>query len=78
MSIENIPIHCAYGELADITTLVSNPRNPNQHPQKQIELLAKIIKNQGCCFSIRLLLSKVLQNLKQNTGRLFRPELPSG
>jgi ParB-like chromosome segregation protein Spo0J len=27
--------------------LVPNPRNPNQHPQKQIELLAKIIKNQG-------------------------------
>ncbi|XWE61981.1 site-specific DNA-methyltransferase [Sporomusa sphaeroides] len=24
-----------------------NPRNPNQHPPKQIELLAKIIKNQG-------------------------------
>jgi hypothetical protein len=48
MTIENnIPVHCAYDELADITTLVPNPRNPNQHPQKQIELLAKIIKNQG-------------------------------
>jgi DNA modification methylase len=40
-------IHCAYDELADITTLVPNPRNPNRHPDKQIELLAKIIKNQG-------------------------------
>jgi ParB-like chromosome segregation protein Spo0J len=46
-TIDGISIHCAYTELADITTLVPNPRNPNQHPQKQIELLAKIIKNQG-------------------------------
>ncbi|WP_371380891.1 site-specific DNA-methyltransferase [Sporomusa aerivorans] len=44
---DNITVHCAYDELADITTLVPNPRNPNQHPQKQIELLAKIIQNQG-------------------------------
>jgi DNA modification methylase len=42
-----IPVYCAFDELIDITTLVPNPRNPNQHPQKQIELLAKIIKNQG-------------------------------
>lgn len=42
-----IPIHCAYDELADITTLIPNPRNPNTHPEKQVQLLAKIIKNQG-------------------------------
>lgn len=42
-----IKIHCAYTELADITTLVMNPGNPNRHPDKQIELLAKIINNQG-------------------------------
>ncbi|CQR73319.1 Modification methylase RsrI [Sporomusa ovata DSM 2662] len=45
--MSEIQIHCVYNELADITTLVPCPRNPNQHPQKQIELLAKIIKNQG-------------------------------
>lgn len=45
--MSTIPVYCAYKELADITTLVPNPRNPNQHPPKQIELLAKIIKNQG-------------------------------
>jgi hypothetical protein len=45
--VSGVPVHCAYNDLADITTLVPNPRNPNQHPQKQIELLAKIIKNQG-------------------------------
>ena len=44
---ENIPVHCAHSELMDITTLVPNPENPNRHPDKQIELLAKIIANQG-------------------------------
>lgn len=43
----NVQIYCAYKELADITTLIPNPRNPNQHPKKQIELLAKIIQSQG-------------------------------
>jgi hypothetical protein len=42
-----LQIHCAYTELADPETLVPNPRNPNQHPKKQIELLAKIIQSQG-------------------------------
>ncbi len=40
-------IHCSYTELADPALLVPNPRNPNQHPKKQIELLAKIIQSQG-------------------------------
>lgn len=44
---DNINVHCAYNGLADITTLIQNPKNPNTHPQKQIELLVKIIKNQG-------------------------------
>lgn len=33
--------------MVDIEKLVGNPRNPNKHPQSQIELLAKIIKAQG-------------------------------
>lgn len=33
--------------MVDIEKLVGNPRNPNKHPQNQIELLAKIIKAQG-------------------------------
>ncbi|MHC1760538.1 MAG: site-specific DNA-methyltransferase [Negativicutes bacterium] len=45
--MNDIVIHCAHDALADITTLVPNPRNPNRHPDKQIELLGKIIKNQG-------------------------------
>lgn len=40
-------IHCSYTELSDPALLVPNPRNPNQHPKRQIELLAKIIETQG-------------------------------
>ena len=46
-TINGIPVHCSYDEIADIASLIPNPRNPNQHPEKQIELLAKIIKHQG-------------------------------
>ena len=40
-------INCAYTELVDINHLVENPKNPNKHPAKQIDLLAKIIDYQG-------------------------------
>lgn len=40
-------INCAYTELVDIDLVVENPKNPNQHPEKQITLLAKIMKHQG-------------------------------
>ena len=42
-----IKIHCQYTELCDAASLVPNPRNPNRHPKRQIELLAKIIETQG-------------------------------
>ena len=33
--------------MADVTSLIPNPRNPHQHGEKQIALLAKIIRHQG-------------------------------
>lgn len=42
-----IPVYCAFDELVDIEKVVPNPRNPNRHPQNQIELLARIIRAQG-------------------------------
>ena len=42
-----IPIHCAFDEVADVASLVPNPRNPNRHPDAQIDLLARIIAQQG-------------------------------
>ena len=42
-----IPVHCAHDELADIANLIPNPRNPNKHGDKQVAMLAKIIRHQG-------------------------------
>ena len=45
--IGDVPVYCGYDEIIDIGKAIPNPNNPNQHPQSQIELLAKIIKAQG-------------------------------
>lgn len=45
--IGDIPVFCAHDEIIDIEKAVPNPRNANQHPKKQLELLAKIIKGTG-------------------------------
>ena len=45
--IEDIPVHCAHAELRDIANVFPNPRNPNKHLEKQIALLAKIIRGNG-------------------------------
>ena len=36
-------VHCAHTVIKGVAELVPNPRNPNNHPQPQLELLAKII-----------------------------------
>lgn len=45
--IGDIPVFCSFDELLDTEKVVGNPRNPNEHPEEQIELLAKIISHQG-------------------------------
>jgi hypothetical protein len=40
-------IKCAHDKLVDVDSLLENPRNPNKHPERQIEMLAKIIDHQG-------------------------------
>ena len=45
--IGDVSVFCGYDEIIDIGKAIPNPNNPNQHPQSQIELLAKIIKAQG-------------------------------
>ena len=40
-------VKCSYSEMVDVDLLVANPRNPNKHSEKQIELLAKIMRHQG-------------------------------
>ena len=40
-------VNCAFDELVPLEKLVPNPRNPNQHPEAQVRLLAKVIGHQG-------------------------------
>lgn len=42
-----IPVFCAFDEIVDLAELRPNPKNPNQHPEEQIEILAKVIRAQG-------------------------------
>lgn len=45
--IGEIPVFCSFDELVDTEKVIGNPRNPNTHGKKQVELLAKIIKATG-------------------------------
>jgi hypothetical protein len=38
---------CSYDKLVEVGDLKPNPENPNTHPKKQIDLLAKMVKAQG-------------------------------
>lgn len=44
---DGIPVYCAYDEIVATATLKPNPRNPNKHPQEQVEKLGKIIRGNG-------------------------------
>ena len=45
--IDGVSVFCAFDEIVEITSLKENPKNPNTHPEVQIELLAEIIKKTG-------------------------------
>ena len=45
--VDGIAVMCAYDRLVDIVDVIPNPRNPNKHTEKQIEVLARIIQSQG-------------------------------
>jgi DNA modification methylase len=40
-------VECSFMDMRDVSIMVPHPRNPNKHPDSQIELLAKIMKHQG-------------------------------
>ena len=42
-----MPVFCAHDAIVDVTKLVPNPKNPNQHPDNQIQLLGRIIRQAG-------------------------------
>ena len=41
------PVFCSYDEIVAIKDLKPNPKNPNQHSERQLGLLAEIIKGTG-------------------------------
>ena len=45
--IGDVPVYCAHDKIVPVGEVKPNPKNPNQHPEEQIELLAKIIRTQG-------------------------------
>ena len=44
---DGVPVFCAHDAIVDVAKLVPNPRNPNQHPDNQIQLLGRIIRQTG-------------------------------
>lgn len=42
-----VPVQCAHDAIVDVAALVPNPKNPNQHPDNQIQLLGRIIRETG-------------------------------
>lgn len=45
--ITEVPIHCAHDQVLPLAAFKPNPRNPNRHPPKQIEIMAYVIAKTG-------------------------------
>ena len=43
----NIPVFCSFDEITPLESIIPNPKNPNTHPEEQIQLLSNIISSQG-------------------------------
>ncbi len=44
---DSVPVFCAHDAIVDVAKLVPNPKNPNTHPDTQIQLLGRIIRQTG-------------------------------
>lgn len=42
-----VEVHCSFDEMLPAHELKPNPRNPNKHPKKQLELLKRVIEAAG-------------------------------
>lgn len=47
VAVEEIPVYCAYTDMVRPSTLQSHPRNDNTHPESQIAMLAKSVRECG-------------------------------
>ena len=64
-----IEVWCSYEALVPVGDLKPNPRNPNTHPQRQIELLAKNIRYFG--WRQNICVSKLTGFIVSGHGRLM-------
>ncbi|MEI6818090.1 MAG: ParB/Srx family N-terminal domain-containing protein [Verrucomicrobiota bacterium] len=64
-----IEVWCSFDKLVPVGELKPNPRNPNTHPQRQIELLAKNIRYFGWRQTITI--SKLTGLIVSGHGRLM-------
>lgn len=65
---DGMKIWCMYDELLPINKLVKHPKNPNKHPDVQIYLLQKILKEQG--WRMPIVISKRSGYMVAGHGRL--------
>jgi hypothetical protein len=45
--IDGVNVWCSFSELLDIDKFIAHPKNPNKHPNRQIEILTKIFQENG-------------------------------
>jgi len=64
-----LTIHCAYDALVKVSDLRTHPKNPNQHPREQIDLLAKVMQSNGIRQAICV--SKLSGFITRGHGRLL-------
>lgn len=66
--IGDVPVYCTFDELLATEKVIGNPRNPNSHPDDQVELLAKIISATG--WRANITISKLSGYVVKGHGRL--------
>lgn len=64
---DGIRVYCSHDKIVKIDELKPNPKNPNQHPDEQIELLAKIIQSNG--WRARIVVSNLSGMIVKGHGR---------
>jgi len=50
----DMKIHCSHDEVVQLESLKAHPKNRNNHPQEQVERLAKILEYQGWRYPVKV------------------------
>ena len=66
---DGVPVYCCFDKIIKTSDLKPNPKNPNKHPDEQIEKLSKVIKGAGWRNPITI--SKLSGFIVKGHGRLL-------